>query len=257
MPLERLKGMGSYHLGPEELSYRGNTLKIDLKKASILGLFTSSDAGAGLGENRAFDNVFQLGWDSVAKIRRVGNRFLLLALRVYDRDGCGARTDTNGVNVLYDQIFTRAVDTCTFVLLKKGDEIVMAHLDVKRLDRGMRAISEFMAADAAVSGICSYVPDGEHGDRQGFLNTIQSRYDGVMAIDRKDYTKDEGNYFGHFEIGVYCNEGATALYGDITRIPEPKDFQRKSADSYIFTDLHSLNFAIDAHMRRHGPCIIS
>lgn len=251
MPLKRLKGMQYYGLSPEQLFYENNTLRVARDRLSIRSLF-NIDSGTGYAANSALDNVFQLGWDSVALLEKVGNGFRLMRLTCYPRAKDMVRTDIGGCGVIYNQVVTRAVDTCTFVMLKKDNRIVMAHLDAKNLTVGLEAIQGFMGSADGVSGICSYLPEVDEKDgtrRIDFSNELKRIYSQVLPVERKDEQTGESGYFGHFEIGIYFDGNDTALYGDVIRMPLA-DFQAQIADSYLFHDEFSLLVAVEDHMRK-------
>ncbi|MCM1368686.1 MAG: hypothetical protein NC184_07770 [Roseburia sp.] len=253
MAIERLAGMRRYSYPLGQLDYENNTLLIRTPDVSVPEVFSSGCAGKDIGENIGLEGTFQLGWDTVALFEMNGVGFALREIRCYQRPGVyGKRSDIGIPGMTYEQVVTRAVDTATFVMLQKDNYILLAHLDMARLDDGLKDIRAFMGEDEDVNGICSYLlgrADSDERKRNEFCDALKELYPCMTSVERSCISPNGNVHFGHFEIGVCLNGEDPTLYGDVTVLSSAQ-LKDKVAASYLFDNVHSLRTAIEEHFEQ-------
>ena len=172
-----------------------------------------------LSNSVAIDGNMRLGWNAVAKFSKRGAGFVLdnIVQLTYDAKVCP------GNAVIYNQIVTCAVDTCTFVMLECGNDIVVAHLDGNKSLEGLKIIKECIPLDRkGVNGICSYVLKTSSVKVKTQLVEELGKYGPGLKICRRDDLPEEQNflYYGHLEMGIYVKDDfKTELFGDLTFDP--------------------------------------
>lgn len=166
-------------------------------------------------ENRAIgDNIFHLGWKSIARFKKVDDGLLLTYNESYvNRPRVNERA-------VFGQIVTRSVATCTFAFIETEDEIVVLHSDEDTLDNCKRYLTEAELVPTRV--FVSYV----QGDRENrFVNYLIRQYGNRVDIQRflrfignlENVDNDIDKCLYHTEIGVYMNlKREIKLFGDLT-----------------------------------------
>ncbi len=155
-----------------------------------------------------------LGWDCVAKFEKTNEGFILKYIKILS-----GYENSSVLDKIYEQVVTRAVDTCTFVYLECGNQIVLAHFSSTKNDVVMEEIKKILPDTGEnVTGICSYVKSEKN---LNFYRKLLDSYanQAILPVIR-DGLNDEAKYYGHFEIGIYLNDqNETELFGDVTRNP--------------------------------------
>ncbi len=191
--------------------------------AVINNFFTGNNEYRNVKENREIDGDFyQLGWKSAVELSETANRLTLDT--VYDLDVLGP-VDSPDLNKKYRVVATRAVDTCTFIWLKKDNKHALFHVD--SCEGAPEEYFEFIEDIARRYGggqaIVSLIP-GEERYRDllvecglHVITTLRSidNYNHIRE-DRERYPEEIVNVFGHLEIGLVHNGGGVNLFGDVT-----------------------------------------
>ncbi len=155
-----------------------------------------------------------LGWDCVAKFEKTNEGFILKYIKILSD-----YENSSVLDKLYKQVVTRAVDTCTFVYLECGNQIVLAHFSSTKNDVVMEEIKKILPdTGERVTGICSYIKVEKN---ENFYHKLLASYanQAILPVIRDGLTA-EVRYYGHFEIGIYLNDqNETELFGDVTEHP--------------------------------------
>ncbi len=233
--MQRLKGLNGY------ARYAGNRLICDARGAEIISLFTWQnrfDHNENLG-----GGCMQLGWNTVGIFDSRAGRLMLVKLyknNVIDQS-IAAGTEFN-------QVATRAVDTCTFVHVIIGGYHILAHLDVDSLCWGYRVISQFKdLIKLPAAGLCSHIYAGTENRFSVSLSQLCEgrcaeiyrhnnnfnfralNEDDMEALQRDLYLV---NKYGHMEIGLSCEQNGIVLFGDITN--NSNNYRRLDVPTRLF-----------------------
>lgn len=256
----------------EYIKYDGNlTSKNNI---SIYKWFTKDNI---FGANVALNNdVFQLGWKSIAVIEHIKpcNRFKVL--EIYKRkDGSFSKAPTNTNNTInnsYIQIVTRAVATCTFVHISIGDsKHIVAHLDRSDLNGGLNIINDELEQlkkkneNQKIIGFCSHkygINENKFALKirnlcnSAFCN--QYRHTGTDFPLETDEDKVKQfinkNLLGHMEIGLAIEDNSVCLFGDISDISKPPENEDDgiSVPTKLFSSLDEFIAKMEEYRNQNG-----
>lgn len=231
--MQRLKGLDGVRRGErivnvERLAkYENGQLKCMVADAKVGCLFTSENFFA---PNKDLEGgCMQLGWNTVGIFEEYGAGLHLIELAAYKGDASNAGELER---VIFTQVTTRAVDSCTFAHVKVGRYHILAHLDVRYLERGKHLIENFIASrNLPAFAFCSHIYAREENRFSNELRQIvRQNYSEIIRHDNSvDFRAlNDGdqkllmkelyavNRYGHMEIGLSCERNGIVLFGDIT-----------------------------------------
>lgn len=189
-------------------------------------------------ETRQIGEDLLLGWDIVALFERQDTGFNFKECKLFNSYQQSAKCDR-----IYKQVVTRAVDSCTFVMLQCGDNIVMAHLNGRNLEDGLKQIKSLLKADGKeVTGVCTSLNDVV---RMDFCRKLKREYGDYIKFIIRHNKEAMEPYYGHFELGVYLKEDKEPeLFGDIIYNPCSKEAKTFCRQVCAIGDLY--NFSIES-----------
>jgi len=209
-----------YLIGLEDkIFYDGQHHKLNMSAIEVNKMFTGAKV-YGLNENRDM-TAFQLGWDFVTVEEKAGNLEILSIENLSDGSFVNI---TERFNLSHcNTVVTRAVDFCTFIHLKKGNEHILVHFDSYddvRADK-LNEIAKKMKGGNAF--ICLIPEEKKYLDiiaKAGIKNSVMLR----RVDNARTYLNGvpecmnslNFNLFGHLEIGLTVYDGNTFLFGDVT-----------------------------------------
>lgn len=157
--------------------------------------------------------VSQLGWESALKVVRQPDGTFNIKSATYAQNG-----NENDVTEIFNKnavthILTRAVDTCTFLWLRQGDNIVMAHFNYRQINFFKSIIEGYLDENTSVNeGFISYC-EVDAIYREGYSNFL-AQLGGNVSVFRRN--AKELAHSSHFEAGICIKDGNIEMFGDIT-----------------------------------------
>lgn len=204
------------------------TLKCYLERHDIFMTFSSEKLTP---TKNLEGGCMQLGWNTVGIFEEYGAGLHLIEMAVYKGD---ASHVGELERVIFTQVTTRAVDSCTFAHVKVGGYHILAHLDVNYLEAGKHTIENFIRRrNLPAFGFCSHIFGGAENRFSDELHTLcGDRYSEIFRHnnnfnfhrldenDKKALERDlyAVNRYGHMEIGLSCERHGIVLFGDITNV---------------------------------------
>ena len=224
--MKKLYGMGKYAAewglssAEDIVKYEGGYLK-GQGRYNMCALFqVLPENNHHWGSNDILDEgdgnvVAQLGWESALKAVQQQDGTFKIESATYAQSG--NENDVTGIfkNKAVTHILTRAVDTCTFLWLRQGGNVVMAHFNYRQINFFKTIIEGYLDENASVDeGFISYCEDELKCDE--VYNDFLGQFKNKLHVFKRRERGESVAHSSHFEAGIYIKDGGIEMFGDIT-----------------------------------------
>lgn len=195
------------------------------------------------------ENLFRMGWESVAVFIPQDNLFRVRDVYKYSR-GAGWQQVPDFKDAVCNQITTQAIDTCTLIYIETGEECLLAHFNESEagiftdaLRNGTFQLDLAAIQDIFFSGLALDLSTREdckagYANLKNLLDLYATTYFDRTA-NSTEATGNKNYFFSHIEFGISREKRETRYFGDLIFRPENDHGKsnpsgKESYNCYIF-----------------------
>ncbi len=166
--------------------------------------------------------IYKLGWNSILRAKIDCDKILIKDVSNV-KYGC-----TKTLNIRVDEIVTRAVSSCTLLIIRCGSELLFAHIDKSDHIKAMESLMDiFDISQKQCTAIEMFISRINNDEQKKFCEIVKSRAEAAFcsefirdlrvinqAIERLKYKNSE--VVMHNELGIYIDpDGSPQIFGDL------------------------------------------